>query len=172
MYRPLVICCSQRFKEELDSFVRFLKKRGVEVAYPNFRRHRKSLIHQPEQVRLRSESYKVKISGMVLSHLQRIRETAKRGGLCLIFNPKADKGQRKKYGYIGLNTTGEIFYSNANDVTVLMLRPHEEACIMALTAQIDPARIFSTQHPKASCEDWDYIWNHWLKEHLGGGNGK
>lgn len=172
MYRPLVICCSQRFKEELDSFVRYLKKRGVEVAYPNFRRHRKSLIHKSEQDRLRSESYKAKISGMVLSHLQRIRETALRGGICLIFNPSPHKGQRRKYGYIGFNTMGEIFYSNANNVPVLMLKPHEEGCIMALTGQIDPSRIFSTEHPKASSEDWDYVWNHWLKEQLGGGNGK
>ena len=86
-----MICGSQRFKEELDAFVRFLRKSGVVVNFPNFLYHRKRQIALPEKVRLRSSAYKVKIPGMVLGHLDKIKQVGNMGGICLIFNPKANR---------------------------------------------------------------------------------
>ena len=52
--RPIVICCSQRFKEEIKIFVRFLQKRGVLVNAPNFRNQRRKIIMLPEFYRMKS----------------------------------------------------------------------------------------------------------------------
>ena len=97
--RPLVICCSQRFKSELDEFVHFLEKRRVLVLPPNFkyirRRIAKRLPHR------RPKASGTKAEGLVLSHLKRIAQVGKMGGICLVFNPRSLNGQRKENGYIG-----------------------------------------------------------------------
>lgn len=166
--RPLVICGSQRFKEELDSFVRYLQHKGVVVSYPNFKHHRKRFIEKPEEQRLKCASYKAKVPGMVHTHLQKIREMGTLGGVCLIFNPLPKAGQKSPNGYIGKNTTGEIFYANAFNVLTIMLRPHEDESIMSLVPRNDRGRIFAIQHPKLDPADWDAVWHKWLKGWLNG----
>lgn len=164
---PVVVCCSQRFKNELDGFVLFLKKRGVKVFAPNFRHHRKGFVQKPEHLRLRSAAYKAKVPGMVWAHFHNLENVRSMGGLCLIFNPRFQNGQKKKFGYIGSNTQGEIAFATALKMPVLMLRPHEEEWIMTVTHQpADRDRIFVIKHPKSDPMDFDFMWEHWLKRWL------
>ena len=145
--RPIVICCSQRFKEEIKIFVRFLQKRGVLVNAPNFRNQRRKIIMLPEFWRMKSPERRAKVPGMVLTHLHKIREIGVMGGLCLIYNPLPNKEKKQKLpnGYIGNNTLGEIFAAHTDGILTLMMRPHEEECIMALVPRDHKERIFALQ---------------------------
>lgn len=161
---PVVVCCSQRFKDELDGFVVFMKKRGVKVFAPNFRRHRKRFIQKPEYLRLQSAAYKAKVPGMVWSHFHNLENVRSMGGICLIFNPRSGNSQKKRFGYIGSNTQGEVAFATALKMPVLMLKPHEEEWIMTVTHQpADKDRILTEKFPKANTMDFDYLWENWLK---------
>ncbi len=166
MQRPLVICCSQRFKDELDAFVEFLEKRSMLVYSPNFRYHRKDFIAKPEHLRLRSPGYKARVPGMVWSHFDHLREGANQSGVCLIFNPRPMNGQKKQFGYIGSNTQGEIGCAKGLGMPVLLMKPHEEEWVMTVAHQpADPKRVFSIMHPRSSPEDFDKVFT-WLKRWL------
>ena len=166
MQRPLVICCSQRFKDPLNAFVEFLEKRGVLVYYPNFRYHRKDFIKKSEQERLKSAGYEARVPGMVWSHFDHLSEASNQGGICLIYNPIALKGQRRQFGYIGSNTMGEIGCSKGLKMPVLLIKPHEEKWIMTVAHQpADPKRVFTVAHPRSSPEDFDKVFT-WLKRWL------
>lgn len=165
--RPLVICCSQRFKLELDLFVPFLRKRDVLVNAPNFTRHRKDFIAKPEHIRLRTLSYRKQIEGLVLAHLSRIDEMRNQGGISLIFNPEPKENLKKPYGYIGDNTHGEIFYAAAAPpVPTIAMRPTIKADAMTLIYKGDKNRIFTMAYPKADPLDYDFVWEKWLKRWL------
>ncbi len=161
--RPLVICASQRYKASIDSFVNYLQKRGVLVFQPNFRRHRKKFIRQPERLRMRSSAYKAKVPGMVLSHFSKLRKTGNLGGLCLVFNPTAMEGQSKAHGYIGSNTQAEISHAHALDITVLLLKPHEEEWIMSI---VEKEQVFTLERPKGDPMDFDAVYE-WLRPWIG-----
>lgn len=166
--RPLVICGSQRFKTELDRFVLFLEKRGVQVFRPNFKHHRKRFSQKREELRLRSTSYRAKVPGLVWAHFNNLDLVKSLSGICLIFNPRPLKEQRKKYGYIGSNTQGEIGYAGGLKMPVIFLRPHEEKWIMTIAHENDRNRIFSLKHSKSNALDFDFVWQNWLKGWLDG----
>lgn len=163
--RPVVICCSQRFKDEVDGFVEFLRRRKILVLYPNFRHHRKKFICKPELQRLKSYLYKNKVPGLVRAHFSQIDQCASMGGVCLVFNPLPFNGQRKKFGYIGSNTQAEIGYANALSILVLLIKPHEEEWILTVVHANDRRRVFTLAHPKANPSDFDAIYR-WLQEWL------
>ncbi len=165
--RPVVICCSQRFKEELYAFVKFLEKRGVLVHYPNFRYHSKTFIKKEENQRMKARGYKDKTPGLVRQHIDKIRKNAKQGGVCLIFNPLSKKRQKKKFGYIGSNTLLEMGVADGVDMTVLLLRPNEEPCTMVVAhGDDDHRRVFTMAFPKIDPIDFDSVWDKWLKRWL------
>ena len=168
--RPIVICCSHRFKEEIKIFVRFLQKRGVLVNAPNFRNQRRKIIMLPEFYRMKSPERRAKVPGMVLTHLHKIQEVGNMGGLCLIYNPLPNKEKKQKLpsGYIGNNTLGEIFGAKTMKILTIMMRPNEEECIMALVPRDHKERIFALQFPKADPLDHDFVWEHWLRRWLNG----
>lgn len=166
--RPLVICCSQRFKLELEVFIQFLEKRGVLVFAPNFAYHRRSFIRKSEQQRLRSQGYRNRIPGMVYAHWDKLDEAKGLGAVCLIFNPRPAGGQGKKFGYIGFNTTLELGYCKAIKLPLIYLRPHHEECAMAIVHYTDKKRIFILKYPKADPMDFDAVWNLWLRRWLNG----
>lgn len=165
MYRSLVICCSQRFKAELDAFVPFLEKRKKLVFYPNFRHHRKDFIRKPEHKRLEVASYKAKVPGLSQEHFDKLDQIKTLGGICLIFNPRPLNGQKKKFGYIGSNTQGEVGYCRGIKLPVIMLKPNEEEWIMTVACHSDRRRIFTTEHPKKDPMDFDAVYT-WLKRWL------
>lgn len=165
--RPLVICCSQRFKEELYAFVKFLEKRGVMVHYPNFRYHSKTFIKKEEYQRMKARGYKDKTPGLVRQHIDKIRKIAKQGGICLIFNPLSKKRQSKKFGYIGFNTVLEMGEADGVEMNILLLRPNEEPSTTVVAHGDDDRRhIFTLEFPKADPMDFDFVWDKWLKRWL------
>ncbi|MEK7640836.1 MAG: hypothetical protein AAB389_02470 [Patescibacteria group bacterium] len=168
MFRPIVICCSQRFKEELQGFVNFLEKKGVLVFYPDFKFHRKKIIKKPE--RLRPKTSPRESSGLVLTHLDKINEVGNMGGICLIFNPLPLEGQKREYGYVGDNTLGEVFHSHAKEIPTIMLKPTDKHCVMAIISKTERKRIFTVQCPKMKTSDHDAIWDNWLRKWLNGGS--
>lgn len=162
--RPIVICCSQRFKAELERFVAFLEKRGVLVFYPDFKFHRKKIIKKPE--RLRPQSSPRENSGLVLTHLDKINQVHSMGGVCLIFNPLPLEGQKKEFGYVGDNTLGEIFHSHAKEMPVMMLKPSDKHCATALVSKTERKMIFTVKYPKGNPLDYEFVWDNWLKSWL------
>lgn len=161
--RPLVICGSQRFKQELDRFVEFLEKKRVLIFFPNFAYHRKKFIRKKEVSRLKSRTYKNKVPGMVYAHLDNLDDVKGMNGICLIFNPRPGKEQRKKFGYIGFNTNFEAGYCRGVKLPILLLRPHEEECMMTVVHANDHKRVFTLKYTKADPLDFDFLWDNWLK---------
>ena len=98
--KSIVICGSQRFKEEIETFAKLLERKGVPVVFrPEFRDRTSEMANKPESERLMNDEYKLKVPGLVHAHLQRIRES----DVCYVYN---------KNGYIGVNTTLEIGFAH------------------------------------------------------------
>jgi|SRR3989344_4436149 len=160
--RPVVICGSQRFKEELAGFLNFLKDKGVFVLAPNFRYHKKNFIAKEEVKRLTAKGYKNRVPGLVMAHFAQISQVHSMGGVCLIFNPIKRGQQAPHQGYIGSNTQAEIGYACAKQMPIILLRPHEEEWINAVAhSNSDKNRIFSLAHPKADPLDYELVYQ-WL----------
>jgi hypothetical protein len=114
--RPVVICSSQRFKDGVYEFAAGLERLGVPlVITPDFKRHSKKMIQKPEQRRLKTTSYKVKVPGWVFKHFRNIDMVARMGGVCLIYNPK---------GYLGFNTTLEVGRADGKNMPIFAFEPH------------------------------------------------
>ncbi len=165
--RPLVICCSQRFKQELYEFVQFLEKKGVLVFSPNFRHHRRDFIRKDEDQRLESDSYRDKVPGLVWAHFNNIETVKGMGGVCLIFNPLTKGRKKMKYGYVGSNTQGEVGGATILKMPLIFLRPHREKWMMAVAHEKDKKRIFTNAFPEANPLDYGFLWENWLKLWLG-----
>lgn len=102
MTQSVVICCSQRFKEEVAVFRKKLGECGVTTVFmPNFRYHRQEQIVLPEHERIQNKVYAGKIPSFVYDHLFRKVAIA---DVCYIYN---------RDGYIGANTLGELFAAAA-----------------------------------------------------------
>lgn len=113
--KSVVICGSQRYKENIERFAKRLRKLGVPVVFePNFERQRKKMLKKKERERLKSESYRIRVPGMVYAHLSRI-ELA---DVCFIFNPD---------GYIGNNTTLEMGFARGQKKIIYALEPEKPA---------------------------------------------
>lgn len=111
--KSVVICCSQRHKEDMEKFVQQLKKLGATVVFePNFARQRKTMLAKDEKDRLQSESYRARVPAMVYEHFDRIRKA----DVCFIFN---------KDGYIGINTTLELGFAHGRNMIIYALEPEK-----------------------------------------------
>ncbi len=102
--KSVVFCSSQRFGPELKKFIDDLKKisnnegHHLVILEPNFSEiEEKFDKHAHEKDRLRDSHYREVIAGKVYDHLFRKVRVA---DVCFIFN---------KDGYLGVNTTGELF---------------------------------------------------------------
>lgn len=115
--KPVVICTSQRFKEEVKEFIAGVQKLvDIWILEPDFRRHKKKMIQKREVNRLKTWSYRVRVPGMAMGHVGRIHTANERGGSCFIFNPG---------GYVGLNTFGEFFLASKElGMPIFALAPH------------------------------------------------
>lgn len=111
--KSVVICGSQKFKAEIERFAKRLRKLGVPVVFePNFQRQRKKMLKKKEKDRLLSESYRVRVPGMVYAHFDRIRKA----NVCFVYN---------KNGYIGSNTTLELGFAHRGDMVIYALEPEK-----------------------------------------------
>lgn len=94
--KSIVICCSQRYKEEIKDFAKKLEKLGIPlVMTPDFRWTSQSVALSTEAHRLKSARYRRRLPGVVRGHLHKIAKA----DAVFIYN---------KNGYIGYNTTLEI----------------------------------------------------------------
>lgn len=101
--KSVVFCSSQRFKKDMEVFIKELRalaqERGLHpvILEPNFAEMEDKLGTLHEKDRLKDASYKEAVAGKVYDHLFRKVRVA---DVCFIFN---------KDGYLGVNTTGELF---------------------------------------------------------------
>lgn len=111
--KSVVICGSQRYKNEIKKFAEKLRKLGVPIVFePNFERQRKKLLTAKEKVRLQSRSYRDRVPAMVHEHFDRIRKA----DVCYIYNKK---------GYLGVNTTLELGFAHGKNMVIYALEPEK-----------------------------------------------
>ena len=109
--KSVVICGSQRYKEEIKKFAERLRKLGVPIVFePNFERQRKKMLTKNEKDRLKSKSYRDRVPAMVHEHFDRIRKA----DVCYIYN---------KNGYLGINTTLELGFAHGKNMVIYALEP-------------------------------------------------
>lgn len=102
--KSVVFCSSQRFSKELRAFIVQLRKAAAKkkqhliILEPNFGDWENRFPKNThEKDRLRDSSYRASVGGLVYDHLFRKVRVA---DVCFVFN---------KDGYLGVNTTGELF---------------------------------------------------------------
>lgn len=111
--KSVVICGSQRYKDEIRQFVNRLRKLGVPIVFePNFDRQRKKFLAKEEKDRLMSKSYRDRVPAMVHEHFDRIRKA----DVCYIYN---------KNGYLGINTTLELGFAHGKNMIIYALEPEK-----------------------------------------------
>ncbi|MDO8561111.1 MAG: hypothetical protein Q7R91_02765 [bacterium] len=107
--KSVVICGSQRYREEIRGFAIKLRKLGVPVVFePNFERQRKAMLTKTEKDRLASKSYRDRVPAMVHEHFDHIRKA----DVCYIYN---------KQGYLGINTTLELGFAHGKNMVIYAL---------------------------------------------------
>ena len=115
--KSVVICGSQRYKEEIKTFAERLRKLGIPVVFePNFEKQRKKMLTKAEKDRLKVKSYRDRVPAMVHEHFDRIRKA----DVCYIYNKK---------GYLGINTTLELGFAHGKNMIIYALeteKPLEE----------------------------------------------
>lgn len=110
--KSVVICGSQRYKEEVDKFVDRLYELGAPLVFkPNFEGNDK-LLRKEEAERLQDEEYRIQVPAMVHAHFERIRKA----DVCYIYN---------KEGYLGVNTTLELGYAHGKGMIIYALEPEK-----------------------------------------------
>lgn len=113
--KSVVFCSSQRFKKEMNEFIADLKRHAKErdqhlvIFEPEFENYPQEFHNQHEKERLNDPLYKATVSGKVYDHLFRKVRVA---DVCFIFN---------KDGYLGANTSGELFAAAALGKTIYAL---------------------------------------------------
>ena len=111
--KTVVICGSQRYKDEIRNFANKLRKFGVPVVFePNFDRQRKKMLIAKESDRLRVKSYRDRVPAMVHEHFDRIRKA----DVCYVYN---------KEGYLGVNTTLELGFAHGKNMIIYALEPEK-----------------------------------------------
>lgn len=109
----MVICGSQRYKDEIKAFADRLRELGVPVVFePDFKRQRMSLLKKEEKERLASKSYRDRVPALVHEHFNRIRKA----DTCFVYN---------KNGYVGVNTTLELGFAHGLNMVVYALEPEK-----------------------------------------------
>lgn len=112
--KSVVICGSQRYKDEIKEFSNKLRKLGVPIVFePNFERRPKKFLNADESVRLASLSYRKQIPALVHEHFDRIRKA----DICYVYN---------KEGYVGVNTTLEIGFAHGKNMIIYALEPEKD----------------------------------------------
>jgi len=107
--KSVVICGSQRYKDDIKRFAERLRKLGVPIVFePNFDRQRKKFLISEEKYRLQSKSYRDRVPAMVHEHFDRIRKA----DVCYIYN---------KDGYLGVNTTLELGFAHGKNMIIYAL---------------------------------------------------
>ena len=111
--KSVVICGSQRYKEEIKTFAERLRKLGIPVVFePNFEKQRKKMLTKAEKERLKVKSYRDRVPAMVHEHFDRIRKA----DVCYIYNKK---------GYLGINTTLELGFAHGKNMVIYALEPEK-----------------------------------------------
>jgi hypothetical protein len=111
--KSVVICGSQRYKEEIRKFAEELRRLGCPVVFePNFVRQRKNMLHKEEKDRLQIKAYRERVPAMVHEHFDRIRKA----DVCYIYN---------KNGYLGVNTTLELGFAHGLNRIIYALEPEK-----------------------------------------------
>lgn len=111
--KAVVICGSQRYKDEIRKFVSQLKKLGAPIVLePNFENRDNAFAKKEEKERLRSKAYRTQAPAAVHAHFERIRKA----DICYIYN---------KDGYLGVNTTLEIGYAHGKGMIIYALEPEQ-----------------------------------------------
>lgn len=109
--KSVVICGSQRYKEDIKAFANRLRKLGVPVVFePNFERQRRAMLKKEEKERLASKSYRDRVPALVHEHFDRIRKA----DVCYVYNKK---------GYLGVNTTLELGFAHGKNMVIYALEP-------------------------------------------------
>ncbi len=107
--KSVVICGSQRYREEIRTFAQKLRKLGVPIVFePNFERQRKAMLTKHEKDRLASKSYRDRVPALVHEHFDRIRKA----DVCYVYN---------KTGYLGINTTLELGFAHGKNMIIYAL---------------------------------------------------
>ena len=111
--KSVVICGSQRYKDEIKAFSTKLRELGVPVVFePNFERRPKRFLNASEKIRLASASYRKQIPALVHEHFDRLRKA----DVCYVYN---------KGGYVGINTTLEIGFAHGKNMVIYALEPEQ-----------------------------------------------
>lgn len=111
--KSVVICGSQRYKDEIKNFAEKLRRLGVPIVFePNFERQRKKMALAKESERLKVKSYRDKVPAMVHEHFDRIRKA----DVCYVYN---------KEGYLGVNTTLELGFAHGKNMVIYALQPEK-----------------------------------------------
>jgi len=101
--KSVVFCSSQRFRKDLMAFITRLKaeakkqKLHLVVFQPEFEERSHEFENASEKERLKDPHYTATVAGKIYDHLFRKVKVA---DVCYVFN---------KDGYLGANTTGELF---------------------------------------------------------------
>ena len=102
--KSVVFCSSQRFSQDLKQFITDLRQvadskgQHLVILEPNFGEEEEKFSKDAhEKERLTDFQYRASVAGKVYDHLFRKVRVA---DVCFIFN---------KDGYLGVNTTGELF---------------------------------------------------------------
>ena len=113
--KSVVICGSQRYKDDIKKFAENLRKLGAPIVFePNFDRQRVKMLVKAEKDRLKSKSYRDRVPAMVHEHFDRIRKA----DVCYIYNKK---------GYLGINTTLELGFAHGKNMVIYALEPEQPA---------------------------------------------
>lgn len=113
--KSVVFCSSQRFKKEMLEFIDELKTLAQKYSLhpvifePEFEDFPQEFHDKHEKERLNDPLYKATVAGKVYDHLFRKVRVA---DICFIFN---------KDGYLGANTSGELFAAAALGKTIYAL---------------------------------------------------
>lgn len=111
--KSVVICGSQRYREEIRNFANKLRSLGIPIVFePNFERQRKKMLVKKESERLRVKSYRDRVPALVHEHFDRIRKA----DVCYIYN---------KNGYLGINTTLELGFAHGKNMIIYALEPEK-----------------------------------------------
>ena len=111
--KSVVICGSQRYKDEISNLVCALKELGAPAVFePNFEEQSNDFVKKEEKERLQDEKYRGQVPAMVHAHFERIRKA----DICYIYNKK---------GYLGVNTTLELGYAHGKGMIIYALEPEQ-----------------------------------------------
>lgn len=113
--KKIVFCSSQRFRPELLEFIKEFREiirknqKPFMILEPDFDEMPKEFLEAPEKERLKKEEYRKQLIWDASNHLfQRV----KIADIVFIFN---------KNGYVGVNTSGELFAASVLDKKIYAL---------------------------------------------------